>query len=279
MQVNYTEIRFTSRDGTELYSQSWKPKVKRVKATLLVVPGYADHAGRYRELAHALAAQAIGTTALDLRGHGRSAGLRGFVNDFAEYHADVDAALTNLEDHKPFILGHSNGGLVVLDRIAQGLPYSQFRGLIVVNPFLALVQKVPALKNWLGRAAGAFLPTLSVPSGINPKDLSHDETITDAYARDPLVFKTTTAGWFREALLAQRRVLGLSEINSPIVFVLSSGDKLASFPVSQSLAEQVSSPDKSVWQRPEEFHEVLNETNRTELYKQIANWILARAES
>ena len=60
-------------DGTRLCIHRWVA-TGRTKGHLLVVHGYADHAGRYAELASYLASSGFAVVAPDLRGHGRSEG-------------------------------------------------------------------------------------------------------------------------------------------------------------------------------------------------------------
>ena len=52
----------------------------------------------------------------DLRGHGRSEGRRGHVSRFENYYLDLESARALGNDNLPsFMLGHSLGGLLVLD--------------------------------------------------------------------------------------------------------------------------------------------------------------------
>ena len=109
-----------------------------------------------------------------------------------------------LEDTPTLILGHSNGGLIVLDYLSTG--DRGFNAAILSNPYLGLAIDVPAPKVWAGNIAGVVLPKLAMPSGLDAAGLSHDEEIVKRYRRDPYVFSTVTAGWFRESSKAQDRV-------------------------------------------------------------------------
>src|SRR5437016_5783680 len=50
-----------------------------------VVHGYGDHSGRYVHFLRWLAERGVAVHAVDLRGHGLSAGRRGFVARWEEY--------------------------------------------------------------------------------------------------------------------------------------------------------------------------------------------------
>jgi alpha-beta hydrolase superfamily lysophospholipase len=278
MPVAFTEAHPIASDGTSLYAQRWAPSEGTPVAELLIVHGYMEHGARYRELGHFLAGRGIASTALDYRGHGRAAGRRGFVESFGEYHTDLEAGLQGVSDQVPrFILGHSNGGLLLLDWAGNGgAARFAVRGLIVTNPFLAMATEPPAYKVFLGRAAARIYPRLALPSGLSPQGLSRRPGIAEAYQRDPLVFTQATAGWYVEALAAQERVTHLTRIDLPLLYVYSDSDPVAAPAVNRRLAERIESPDKTVIERKNELHEVLNEVDRDALFTRVAEFVLAR---
>src|SRR5215207_3074328 len=62
-------------------------------AILAILPGYGDHSGRYIELMRWMAARGVTCHALDFRGHGRSAGRRGYVRHWDEFLDDLKTFL------------------------------------------------------------------------------------------------------------------------------------------------------------------------------------------
>ena len=91
-------LRFSS-GGLNLYGEYFAASSPRGAA--LIVHGYAEHCGRYREVANVLQASGLATLSFDLRGHGRSDGQRGHVNRYLQYLDDVDAACAELEQRAP----------------------------------------------------------------------------------------------------------------------------------------------------------------------------------
>ena len=271
MPINHAQHTLHAKDGTTLSAQTWRPD--DAVAELLVIPGYADHAARYRELAHNLAEQNIATIAVDPRGHGESSGKRGHIASWGDYLADVDAAWELFQGDTRFVLGHSQGGTIALDYVAKRTP--ELNGLVVTNPFLDVSMKVPAIKVWAGKILGRIFPGLTMGNEIDPAVISTDPAMVDSYARDPLVFRVTTAGWFIETLAAQARVSAMRELARPLLYIFIAADPLVSSPANRALSEQLESPDKTVWVREDERHEVLNEVNRTDLHRQIGEWIIA----
>lgn len=278
MTAVHSERHIYSSDGTELFLQRWAPE-DTAAAELLVLHGYAEHSGRYRLFAHRMAAHGIATVAVDLRGHGRSEGPRGYVEQYEDFHADARAALAQLQPSLPrFLLAHSNGGLVALDWLAvDETSERQFSGLILSNPYLALAFELPAWKRTAAEWAGRLWPRLALPSGIEPELLSHDPTVVEAYRRDAFVFTTASAGFFRESTRAQTRVRGLpgtwDGLDIPLLYIYSDQDQIALPHANRELAKALHAADKTVWEIPNAYHEVLNELDGEALHDDIGAWI------
>src|SRR5262249_38513348 len=71
---------------------------KRPHRLVVVIHGYGEHGGRYLHLPHFLKQTYDSFYCLDLRGHGRSEGLRGHVERFDHYVADVALTIRRLEE-------------------------------------------------------------------------------------------------------------------------------------------------------------------------------------
>ncbi|HET7538946.1 MAG TPA: alpha/beta hydrolase [Polyangiaceae bacterium] len=274
MEIAYRETTIASADGTKLHLHTWRDSAPP-SSEVLIVHGYAEHGGRYQELARYLARAGLAVTALDLRGHGRSEGQRGYVERFDDYHADLAAALMTLDSGRPhFLLAHSMGALLAFDFIARLRP--PLAGLVVTNPYLALTTAPPQSKLVMGKLAARVLPRLSLPSGLSPEGLSRDPACVEAYRSDPLVFTTANAAWFRESNLAMARVRDVRSLSLPLFYAYSLADPVARSGVNQAFAEQLLCSDKTIVVR-EGLHEILNETDRAALFEMIRDWILARA--
>lgn len=268
----------SSDDNTNLHVRQWWPAQAPV-ATVVIVHGYMEHGGRYRDLAVKLAAAGFACTAFDLRGHGRSAGPRGFVKDFGQYRADLRLVVQNCSvKGKPvFLFGHSLGGLIALDTLRAHPELAQ--GLLLSNPYLQNAIAIAPAKLWLNKWVGRLYPRLRAPSGIKRAWLSRDEGRMAEHANDPLVFTWASAGWFTQTLQAQTRVGAMQQLRMPLWFGIGGADPMASAAYNQRFAEQLQAPDKKVALYGPLLHELLQEREREAVMQDMLLWLQARSGS
>ena len=273
-----TVTRPDSSSSPSLYFASAMP-TGGAKAVLAMVPGYADHGARYAHVMGALAEHGIGSVAIDLRGHGRAQGPRGFCMHFDEFLDDARELRRLVETRAkgaPLVLfGHSFGGLVAaLSALEEPSPW---KGLVLSAPFFGLGLEVPRIKVLAGKVASRLYPKLGLPSGLEGKDMTHDPAKAKTYDGDPLVFKNATARWFTEATAAQQKALSSApRLALPLYMTFGTADKVASFTAGKRFFDAAGSKDKTWDPREGLFHEVLNEPSWKDIVENIARWVLAR---
>lgn len=266
-------------DGLDLAAEHHlRPACRGVVA---LVHGYAEHTGRYGGLLAALDAAGYASHLLDLRGHGRSGGVRGHVLRFEEYLADLDLLLERIDQVQPrepgprpprLLLGHSLGGLIAL-RYVLHRP-AAFDALAVVSPFLQPTMAVPWVKIGLAAVAAQLSPTLLIKSDIEAAWLSSDPAVVAAYQADPLVFKTLNPRWFFEARRAQQEVQErAAEIRLPALFLLGAADPIADPAAGRRVFERLGSADKHLEVYPGLLHEILNEVERQRVTGDLIAWL------
>src|SRR5688572_21080902 len=81
------------RPDATLHAEWFAPKGKP-RGLVVVTHGYAEHAGRYREVANVLARTGAAVVTYDCRGHGKSSGRRGHADHFDQFLDDLDSAIT-----------------------------------------------------------------------------------------------------------------------------------------------------------------------------------------
>ena len=250
------------------------------RGRLVIVHGYAEHKGRYRELVGALVAAGYQCHLLDLRGHGESGGERGHVGRFEEYRTDFEQFLAEVQGLAAtpsplLLLGHSLGGLIALDFVLHRPEV--FDSLAVSSPFLAPALAIPFLKRTLLPLAADFVPTLAVQSGLQAAWLSHDAQVVRSYEADPLVFSTVTLGWFVAVRDTQKEVFEQAgEIRLPVLVLIGGADPIADPGRGRALFDRLGSEDKRLITYPGFFHEVFNELERGRVVADLLAWLAGR---
>lgn len=267
-----------TRRSPALYFTSVTPTAP--KAWLGVLHGYADHGARYLHVMGALAEQGIGCVALDMRGHGRAEGRRGYCERFDEFLDDV-AELERLLEQRAkgaptMLFAHSFGGLVATLAVLEGRIHP--KALALSAPFFELGMEVPEAKKLAAKVAARLYPTFALPSGLSGKDVTHDVARQKAYDEDPLVFKKATARWFVEAQGAQEKVkAGASRLSLPLYLVYGTADTVASPAAMRRVVDAASSTDKTIDERAGKRHEAWNEADWKDLADGLARWVLDHA--
>ena len=257
-------ITFSSSGDAKLYGEIFVPRVAPT-AVALIVHGYAEHCGRYREVAHVLVDAGLAVLSFDYRGHGRASGRRGHIERWGDYHDDLDAALVEarkLAPGKPVILvAHSNGSLISLRALTDAARRPKVDAAILSSPFLALRLAVPAPKVWLGRAMSRVLPTFSQKNELRPEDLTSDLERQAARVADTLCHDVASARWFTEAMDAQAHVRRqAAEVVIPTLWLIGGADPIADASVAAEVARGVRGAEVHLLDGYR--HEVWNERER-----------------
>src|SRR5438105_1154165 len=252
----------TAPDGTLLVYDMYEPATPR--AAVLVLHGWSDHAGRWRDVGERLCAAGYSSYVLDLRGHGRSGGRRGYLSRFSQLLGDLQAfrRVVRLRTDRPqLLLGTSFGGLVAL-RYLETQPSDAIAGAVVVSPWLGLAFRPPAWQRLIGRVFADLWPTLPLPARLDADTLSRDPAVNEAYAADPAVHGVMTPGAWREIQWAQRAVPADSHrIETPLLFLLAGEDRVVDAYLARAFADSLKGAVLVRWYA-EMHHEVLHDPQR-----------------
>jgi alpha-beta hydrolase superfamily lysophospholipase len=248
-------------------------------ASVIVVHGIGEHQGRYEALGDAFIGSGIALYGYDQRGHGRSTGMRGHVDQWDQYISDLKSIVQfvqQLEGDKPlFIFGHSMGALVALDytlRFPEGVAGLMVNGIplrpgTVARPMLIRVAKL----------LSAVKPNYAMSLGLDLAGLSTKPEVAIQYASDPLVETKVTARWGVSILKAIERLRGdVVNLKTPIFVTHGSLDPINLPAGSQELFAAVSAKDKTLKLFPNSRHEVHNDVDAAEFVNDLCNWVLPR---
>lgn len=263
------------RDGgaPELLVRHWAA-AGRAWAAMLIVHGLAEHSGRYERTGAGFAAVGIDVTAIDLRGNGGSGGRRAYVERWSDYLDDVEWQLGRVRAAAGGIpvvlLGHSLGGLVVLDYVTSGRPAPDL--LVLSSP--ALGSTLPGWKKTLAKALSGIAPTMTIKNELTGDQLSADPTVGERYFADPLVVPVTTTRLAAEALGALERVAGrVASLAIPCLTFHGTADTIVPVAASEPLAT-VPGAERVVY--PDLRHETLNEPSGPEVVADVVAWLRKR---
>jgi acylglycerol lipase len=277
----------TTRDGLALPLIRW-PAARAPRATVALLHGLAEHAGRYAALAARLNAADIELVAIDLRGHGRAPGPRAWVDRFDDYLLDaealVGAAAAGANGASPppplFLMGHSMGGaiaaLYALTRLEQG--GRPLAGLILSSAALAPGRDVPrwmlAMSQIISRVWPRF-PAMKIDAAL----LSRDAAIVAANRNDPLVHhRAIPARTGAQILLAMRRIeQARARLRTPLLVFHGTADKLTEPDGSRAFGTHAGSPDKTLRLYEGSYHETMNDLDRIRVIDDLIGWIDAHA--
>lgn len=253
-----------------LHAETYVPSVPP-KGIIVLTHGYAEHCGRYREVAHVLVRAGWTVLAYDVRGHGKSPGERGYVERFDIYLDDLDAMIAEarkLAPDKPLVLlGHSHGSLIMLRALA-GARAPEVTSAIVSSPYLGLKLEVPAYKRMLAKLATRITPKLAQPSGLRADQLTHDKAKQAERIADTLCFDIATMRWFTESSAAQEYVAEHADrIDVPTTWLVGGDDPIADPAQSRRVANKVKGA--TYHDLAGMKHEVFNEVDRGKVYAQL----------
>ena len=178
---------FTASDGTRLAVHDW-PLAQAARATVLIVHGLGEHAGRHAALARRLNAWGYAVRGYDHFGHGQSDGPRGALTSDTRLLDDLAALVDATRARQPagqplILLGHSMGGLVAARFVALRL--RAVDALVLSSP--ALDAGLDAVQKCLVATLPRIVPNLRVGNGLDARYLSHDPAVPRAYRRRPAV--------------------------------------------------------------------------------------------
>lgn len=268
--------RMRGADGTLLSTYRWS--VRGARAGVLLVHGFGDHVGRYRDLVRVLGARGYSVFAYDQRGHGASEGPRGHAERFELFLADLDRAWSHLPSPPAgplFLYGHSFGGLVVM-RWLQTRPRRP-AGVVLSAPWLRTAMKVPRWKLAAARVLLRLGPSVRIPSGANdPEHLTRDEARMEASRSDPLLHHVISPRFHAEALAAQREASTEALPRGvPVLLVLPGSDPLVDAGATLRWARELGG-GVEIRTREGGRHELHNDVDRERALTDIADWLDAQ---
>jgi alpha-beta hydrolase superfamily lysophospholipase len=248
---------------------------------MIIVHGLGEHSGRYGNPVSYFCPRGYAIYIMDNRGHGRSSGLRGHVDDFREYREDLASFIEKVrkEYHreKLFLVGHSLGGLISIS-YALSFPKS-IQGLIISSPGLRPKEPPPVVKAFMGRILSHLWPTLTLSNEVDPHGISRDPMVVTNYINDPLVHDRVSTRFYTEFLKETVRVVAEApSLRVPLLLMQAGEDRLVDPEASKEFFSRAGSQDKTLKIYEGYYHELFNEPEKEKVFMEIEQWIKERFE-
>ena len=304
--VTVQEFSFPSSDGRHAVAAAWWKPEGAPRGVVQLVHGISEHMGRYDGFARFLAEHGFAVVGHDHLGHGRTAADPSEYGWFADRDGwryvleDTHALFLRARETCPevpyFLLGHSMGSFVVRGflsfwpGVVDGAILSGTGQEEQVKVNAGWILSALVMRSKGPRARSRLLDSLLVgaynrqfrPTRTGADWISRDPAVVDAYCADPLCRFLPTASMYHDmmvglTLLARKDTLARLDPDTPAYFF--SGDR---DPVGQNgkgvqkvarWFREAGVKDVTVRLYPEGRHEMLNETNRDQVWQDVLAWL------
>jgi alpha-beta hydrolase superfamily lysophospholipase len=276
--VDRADLTFTARDGLSLYAQRWRPRSGEPRAVLVIHHGLADHSDRYAGFAERLVRAGYAVWAFDMRGHGRSAGVRVRIDRIDDLLDDLDAFVALVREREPgrpiVLYGHSLGGLTTALEAIERHP--GVAGVILAAPGIAF--DAPAIQAGVIRLAAPVAPNAPVLAVPHP-EFSRDAAVVAELDRDPMI--EHASGPARTAAAAIDGVARVwahpEQLTVPLLIVHGTSDHITAPAGSRDLVARAGTTDRTLRLYDGLYHDILHDPGGDRVAADIVTWLDAHA--
>lgn len=293
---------------TALHAVEWLPE-DNPRAVLQVSHGISEYILRYEPLAEFLTERGFAVVGNDHLGHGMSVAEgapRLYFGEAGSWNTVVDDldAVREWEVRKYpgrpyFLLGHSMGSFLArtyLIRYPGTVNGAILMGTGQMSP--ALVAAGRAIAAGESRRVGRTHPSPAIeklafetynrafaPNRTGFDWVSSDSAVVDGYAADPYCGESPSVGLFSEmlggiAFITKQSNVAKMNRNTPVLFLSGEEDPVGERGRGVRRAYQsfrkAGVRDVDIKLYPGMRHEILNDTCRAEVFRDLAAWLLAR---
>lgn len=306
----YTEKIASMDSKNNLNVIIWETEKEPI-GVLQIVHGMAEYIDRYDNFAKYMTEQGFNVIGHDHLGHGHSVSDEHDYGFFAEENGDkiiiedmhsvTQYAREKWEELPNFILGHSMGSFCLRQYLTK---YSNdvFGAIIMGTGWIpsaaALLGKTIATNTCKSKGSHTVNPLLIkltlepynkpfAPTRTNCDWLSRDEKQVDLYVNDKLCGFDFTAGAYKdfftilEKIAKNRQLIGMRK-SLPILITSGSVDPVGGKKACEKLNAQykrcgIDDVTLKLWEN--DRHEILNELDKSDVYRYIYNWLKSKIQN
>jgi alpha-beta hydrolase superfamily lysophospholipase len=272
-----TQHTMTTWDGAELFYRAWPPKDSSDKAVLLFHRGH-EHSGRFQDLVERLALDDFWIFAWDARGHGRTAGPRGYAPSFQALVRDVDCFVRHItQEHDIPVenmaaVANSIGAVLVAAWVHDYAP--PLRAMALATPALRVKLYVPLAIPGL-RILERIKDRAFVTSYVRPAMLTHDQEMARQYAEDPLITRDIAVNVLLDMYDTSTRLMkDAGAIHTPTLILSAGADWVVATPPQRRFFQSLSSTVKEMEVLEGFYHGILHERDRDRPIAKIRQFLI-----
>lgn len=250
------------------------------RAILLLVHGIGAHTGRWEFLADFFLRRNITSYAVELRGFGRTDGIKGHISSFNIYYSDIarmrDIIKAEEPERKIFLLGESVGGVISF-LLAARRP-RLFDGLICISPaFLARLKSGP-MDYIKALAPVLYNPKKEILLPFTSAMCTRDAEYARAMDNDEREHRYATSKFLYNLAIAQKRAAFFrNEIKIPVLFILAGRDEIVYPEASKKVFDRLAAADKEIIEYKDMYHALTIDLDRERVFEDLFRWIEKRS--
>ena len=205
--LNTISFNTVTKDGASLRTEFTSSESVPIKGVVIVVHGFGEHLGGYKEVTSKLSASGYATMIYDQRGHGEllSQGeptdqdrvksseklkkLQGIIPSYQAFLDDIDIMILKAKELTPDVpialYGHSMGGNIVLNYLLKQTP-NDVRCIVLESPWLGLYKELSPIMDRLAKIIGSLSKNIAIINKLEPEVITGDASKNREYDDDPL---------------------------------------------------------------------------------------------
>ena len=280
-KATYKLLELAGRDGVNLAVHLWAPpKVAAATPVILFIHGIGMHGEPHAAIQAGFTARGLPFVAPDLRGHGRSGGVRGEMAEPHVVRADIGAfiGLCNQQfpDSPVVLLGESMGGLIAADYAWRG--ERRLAGLALLVPAFAVHKSQIKLDGLVKALSGKVV--LADDAKLAPS--TREPGFVKARKADKLALHDVKLSYLT-ALAAMQRdwPRAAAEVKTPLYIAVGGKDRILDSHVTREVFEQAGTPKaQKTWRQWDEaFHTLCWDPLTPQVIEDVAQWALGSGKN
>lgn len=274
-----TETTFSAHDGANLFYRHWPALTDNPRGAIVLLHRGHEHSGRIAHLVGELNLPEFAFFAWDARGHGLSAGERGFSPSAATSVRDVKSFVDHIvsthdvETTDIVMIGQSIGAVLAAAWVHDYAP--DIRALVLATPAFSVNLRIPLARPAL-RLKHALGGNFFVKSYVTAKQLTRDPTRIATYDDDPLIARPIASAMLLDLHdLSARLVDDAAAITTPTQILIAGKDRVVDPAPQHRFYERLGASVKERHVFPGLLHDVLGEKDRQQVVESVRTFVLS----